>query len=246
MHQLLKWTSITLLALLSQITHAAELQSKELKVGSGDIAVKNSTVKVHYTGWLLDGTKFDSSLDRGQPFEFRLGGGQVIKGWDMGVAGMKVGGKRELTIPSELAYGKRGAGKVIPADATLRFEIELLGVSPPKYGNISNMQLREKLAKGVKIIDIRRPGEWKQTGTIEGSIRLTAFNGRGQFVRSFLTDLETHVKKNEEFIIICRTGNRTSVLANGLAEQFGYSGIQNVEKGITDWIKSGNPVDKQG
>jgi len=90
--------------------------------------VAGHRVSVHYTGRLLTGRKFDSSLDRGQPFSFLLGGGQVIKGWDQGVAGMKVGGKRKLTIPPNLGYGARGAGGVIPPNATLLFEVELLGV----------------------------------------------------------------------------------------------------------------------
>jgi peptidylprolyl isomerase len=104
------------------------LKSEDLSVGSGTEATTGKTVSVHYTGTLTDGSKFDSSLDRGKPFEFQLGAGRVIKGWDQGVVGMKVGGKRKLTIPSELAYGARGFPPVIPPDSTLVFEIELLGV----------------------------------------------------------------------------------------------------------------------
>ena len=109
---------------------ATGLEYWELKAGAGDTAIKGQQVRVHYTGWLTDGKKFDSSLDRGEPFVFPLGAGRVIKGWDEGVAGMKVGGKRQLRIPPELGYGARGAGGgLIPANATLIFDVELIGVS---------------------------------------------------------------------------------------------------------------------
>ncbi|OFZ21087.1 MAG: peptidylprolyl isomerase [Bdellovibrionales bacterium GWB1_55_8] len=107
----------------------AELKSEDLKKGTGAEAQPGKTVTVHYTGWLTDGKKFDSSVDRGQPFKFNLGAGQVIQGWDKGVVGMKVGGKRKLTIPPQMGYGERGAGGVIPPNATLVFEVELLGVN---------------------------------------------------------------------------------------------------------------------
>ena len=110
------------------ITTATGLQYQDLVVGNGAEAKAGEVVRVHYTGWLEDGTKFDSSLDRGQPFEFTLGLGKVIQGWDEGVAGMKVGGKRKLVIPPDLAYGSSGAGSVIPPNATLVFEVELLEV----------------------------------------------------------------------------------------------------------------------
>ncbi len=102
---------------------------EDLSVGEGAEAVAGKQVTVHYTGWLTNGSKFDSSLDRGEPFDFSLGRGQVIRGWDEGVAGMKVGGKRKLTIPPEMGYGARGAGGVIPPNATLVFEVELLAVN---------------------------------------------------------------------------------------------------------------------
>jgi len=107
----------------------AELEIEDQIVGDGDEAVAGQTVEVHYTGWLVDGTKFDSSLDRDQTFSFKLGAGQVIAGWDQGVTGMKIGGARKLTIPPEMGYGERGAGGVIPPNATLVFKVELIGLS---------------------------------------------------------------------------------------------------------------------
>ncbi len=110
------------------VTTKSGLKYEDLKEGTGAQAKKGDTVEVHYTGWLTNGKKFDSSLDRNEPFSFQLGAGRVIKGWDEGVAGMKVGGKRKLMIPPELGYGARGAGNVIPPNAELIFEVELLKI----------------------------------------------------------------------------------------------------------------------
>src|SRR3954464_4598837 len=107
---------------------AGKLQIEDVGGGSGDEGPKGKVVSGHYTGGATQGKKFDSSKDRGQPFQFPLGRGQVIQGWDQGVQGMKVGGKRKLTIPPEMGYGAQGAGGVIPPNATLVFEVELLGV----------------------------------------------------------------------------------------------------------------------
>lgn len=113
-------------------TTASGLIYDDIAIGAGALAAAGQTVSVHYTGWLwengVQGKKFDSSRDRNDPFEFPLGMGQVIRGWDEGVAGMQVGGKRRLTIPPTLGYGARGAGGVIPPNATLLFEVELLGI----------------------------------------------------------------------------------------------------------------------
>jgi rhodanese-related sulfurtransferase len=224
--------------------YAGELVIKDLKKGTGAVAVLGKKVSVHYTGWLMNGKKFDSSLDRKKPFSFTPGLGRVIQGWEKGVIGMKVGGKRELIIPPELGYGARGAGGAIPPNATLKFEISLLEVEEPKYKNVSNNELKSLLASGTKIIDIRRPDEWKKTGVVKGSQLLTFFDTRGRVNPSFKDKFEKLVNKDDKVILICRTGNRTGVVSRYLAEREGFTGVINVQKGITHWIKEGNPVTK--
>jgi FKBP-type peptidyl-prolyl cis-trans isomerase len=113
---------------MSEITTESGLIYEDLTTGEGAAATAGQTVVVHYTGWLEDGTKFDSSKDRNRPFDFQLGAGRVIKGWDEGIAGMQIGGRRKLTIPPDLGYGEQGVGAVIPSNATLIFEVELLAL----------------------------------------------------------------------------------------------------------------------
>ena len=132
-----------------------------LQQGDGDVAAAGQQVSVHYEGKLTDGTVFDASRPRGQPFSFTLGKGQVIKGWDQGVEGMAVGEIRRLTIPPEMGYGARGAGGVIPPNATLIFEVELLAVSTPlTLGQMTSDELLKEQSEGAVIIDIRREDEW--------------------------------------------------------------------------------------
>ena len=239
---------LVLFAPVLYAAHGKEPQVKidEIRLGEGAEAMRFSVVDVHYTGRLENGEVFDSSLERGEPFRFTLSAGQVIPGWDMGILGMKAGGKRVLNIPPELAYGKSGAGGVIPPNASLTFDVELLAVAPPPFPSIDSAVLQEKLDRGVTLIDIRRPEEWRQTGVVEGSIKATAFDANGRFQASFMTMLENTVQPDEEFVVICRTGNRTAMLSNWLATRGGYSNVVNVGDGITRWIEEGRPVDKSG
>lgn len=221
---------------------AAEVQVTDLTEGEGDKAVRNTTIQVHYTGWLEDGTQFDSSHDRDTPFTLVLGMGQVIPGWEMGIEGMRVGGKREMIIPPDLAYGPAGAGGVIPPNATLRFEVELLAVEPPPFSEVGNARLADLVEEGVTVIDVRRADEWSETGVVEGSYLLTAFDERGNFVQTFPAELDRLVKPDEPVAIICRVGNRTGLLARAMVEQAGYQQVYNVTDGIMGWTGEGRPV----
>ena len=177
-----KILAIILMGILAfQTTGLTMANTTELKIevtqkGSGPVAEDGMSVSVHYTGKLIDGTKFDSSLDRGTPFSFTLGQGSVIKGWDQGVLGMMVGEKRTLTIPSELGYGSAGAGASIPPNATLVFDIELLDVMlPTVLGQATPVEFMELQKNGSIVIDIRREEEWIETGIISGAETITAF-----------------------------------------------------------------------
>ncbi|WP_420410809.1 FKBP-type peptidyl-prolyl cis-trans isomerase [Roseibium sp.] len=242
---MIKWIASLITAAMLIVPAAAqdELQIKDLQKGTGEEANVGETVVVHYTGWLMDGTKFDSSVDRGTPFSFTLGERRVIPGWEQGVEGMQVGGKRELIIPPHLAYGASGAGGVIPPNATLKFEIELLEVKAKKYSNLGNDQLKAKLAAGATVIDIRRPDEWKQTGVIPGTHLVTFFDASGNTNPNFGKALQSLISgPNDEVIFLCRTGARSKALSEYLSGQAGFTQVANVTNGITSWISDGGEV----
>ena len=233
---------ITLLTLLSPTAMASDAFKMEtLREGAGDKATAGQSVSVHYEGKLTDGTVFDASRPRGQPFSFTLGSGQVIEGWDKGVEGMAIGEIRRLTIPPEMGYGARGAGGVIPPNATLIFEVELLAVSTPlTLSQMSPEELTAAQADGAVIIDIRREEEWAETGIIEGAETITAFTKAGRlhpdFQQKFMSvapSLDTPI------VLYCRTGNRTTSLGNALVNQLGYSQLSHLSKGIKGWTESG-------
>lgn len=223
---------------------ADELKIRDIQKGSGEEANVGETVIVHYTGWLMDGTKFDSSVDRGTPFSFTLGEGRVIRGWEQGVEGMQVGGKRELIIPPELAYGPQGAGGVIPPNATLKFEVELLEVRAQKYSNTGMDGLKEKLAAGVPVIDIRTEAEWRDTGVIAGTHLITFFNQDGSVNQEFGPEIQKILSgPNDDVVFLCRSGNRSSQLAEYLVSQAGFTNVTNIEGGIQQWMAEGGPLE---
>ena len=223
---------------------AAELEIETITEGDGAVAEIGTRVSVHYEGRLEDGEVFDASRPRGQAFAFTIGAGQVIRGWEEGVAGMKIGETRRLTIPPELGYGAAGAGGVIPPNATLVFEIELLDVSTPvTLGAATPEALLQAQKDGVVIIDIRREDEWRETGIIEGAATVTAFQANGRVDPDFLDSFRSLAPTQDTPIMLyCRTGSRTTSLGNALIEQLGFTDVTHLSDGITGWLDAGKPT----
>ena len=213
--------------------------------GEGTEIIKHSKIQVHYTGKLQDGTKFDSSYDRGEPFSFQIGLRQVIEGWETGLIGMKVGGKRTLIIPPELAYGERGAGDLIPPNATLTFDIEIVDVQDPGYGFVKAKEIKILQEEGYKFIDIRTKKERDHTGVVPGSLEITAFDIYGNFVPEFMKTFRDLVELNDNTVFISNEGEIASMLANGFVEQLNASNMYALKGGIQQLIKENYKLEKK-
>ena len=213
--------------------------------GEGTEIIKHSKIQVHYTGKLQDGTKFDSSYDRGEPFSFQIGLRQVIKGWETGLIGMKVGGKRTLIIPPELAYGEKGAGDLIPPNATLTFDIEIVDVQDPGYGFVKAAEIKILQEEGYKFIDIRTKKERDHTGVVPGSLEITAFDIYGNFVPEFMKTFRELVELNDNTVFISNEGEIASILANGFVEQLNASNMYALKGGIQQLIKENYKLEKK-
>ena len=227
---------IIILICISKITMSADLEIKNNIEGDGVEILKHSKIKVHYIGTLEDGTKFDSSYDRGVPFSFQIGLRQVIEGWEIGIIGMKVGGKRTLIIPPELGYGERGAGKLIPPNSTLIFDIEIIDVQPPAYNIITSDEIQNLLNDNYKFIDIRTKKERDFTGVIPGSLEITAFDVYGKFVPEFMKTFQDLVDLNDNIVCISTEGEIAAILANGFAEKLGAKNMNALKGGIQQLI----------
>ena len=221
-----------------------QTEASIVETNNQTIAEAGMQVAVHYQGRLEDGTVFDDSHKRGEPISFTLGKGQVIKGWDQGIAGMKVGEKRTLTIPPELAYGQSGAGDMIPPNATLIFDVELVSaIIPPKLQDVTVMDVKQAQADNVIIIDIRNESEWADTGTIEGAHLITGFQGAGAIHPEFLEKFKaTILSKETPFVLYCHSAGRTAMLGRAIVEQLGYQQVSHLEGGIIAWLEAGEPT----
>lgn len=229
---------------LTTSLYAQDLEVRIMTNGDGTIAEVGMLVSVHYQGRLTDGTVFDDSNKRGEPISFTLGKGQVIKGWEQGIEGMKVGEKRVLTIPPELGYGAAGAGDVIPPNATLVFDVELVAaVQPPTltHGDVDDM--RAALSDGTIIVDIREKEEWAATGIIEGAHTITAFDRAGGLHPEFQSKFFGLIpNKDTKIMLYCHAGQRSASLGNALVDQLGYSGVTHLSGGIVAWTEADGAV----
>tara|TARA_B100000427_G_C15518112_1_gene599119 strand:+ start:793 stop:1527 length:735 start_codon:yes stop_codon:yes gene_type:complete len=212
--------------------------------GTGIKIDNHYKIKVHYSGSLLDGKEFDSSFKRNKPFEFQIGLRQVIPGWELGIIGMKVGGKRKIKIPPLLAYGSKGAGNVIPPNATLIFDIEIITAEPPGYNIIKSRELVKKQKKGFLVIDIRTEAERKTTGIIKDSIEMTAFDINGNFQKDFFDNYKKIANNNDHVIFVSNKGDISSILANGFVEKLGALHMYSLQGGIDNWINEGRYLSK--
>lgn len=205
------------------------------------IAENGMQVAVHYQGRLEDGTVFDDSHKRGEPISFTLGKGQVIKGWEQGIEGMSVGEKRTLTIPPELGYGSQGAGDVIPPNATLIFDVELVSaMMPATLTDLDVAGFKQAISDGAVLIDIRNEAEWQQTGIIEGAHLITGFGQTGGVHPEFLSKFRSVAPSTDANIILyCLSSGRTQGLGTALVEQLGYQNVSHLVGGITAWSEAG-------
>ena len=235
---------IFILICISQITLAKDLQIKNNIEGEGVEIIIHSKIQVHYLGKLEDGTKFDSSYDRDEPLSFQIGLRQVIEGWERGLMGMKIGGKRTLIVPPELAYGERGAGDLIPPNATLIFDVEIVDIKPPGYVLVITNDISKLQKENYKFIDIRTKKERDNTGIIPGSLEITAFDIYGNFVPEFMKTFQDLVDLNDNIVFISNEGKISSILANGFVEQLGATNMHSLKGGIQQLLKENYQLSK--
>ncbi|MGR4001450.1 MAG: FKBP-type peptidyl-prolyl cis-trans isomerase [Alphaproteobacteria bacterium] len=216
---------------------------EDTSLGEGPEAVRHSRIRVHYVGTLEDGTEFDSSVARGDPFEFLLGVGSVIQGWEIGMLGMRKGGKRRLVIPPELGYGDREAGS-IPPNSILNFEVEVLEVMLPPYAAKTTQELLAMVASagaGLTIVDIRSPEATGETGVIEGSKVLPILDANGSAIPNLGQVLMEQIPQNTPVVLVDENGTLATELAYLMANNQ-WREVSYLKGGIEAWQTANQPL----
>ena len=224
---------LIIIIIFNKNIHSSEIQILDEVKGTGIEIVNHSKVSVHYIGKLEDQSEFDNSYKRNEYFKFQVGTRQVIQGWEIGLLGMQVGGKRTIFIPYELAYGDNGVVNIIPPKSNLIFDIEVFEIIPPQYKELDSLQLKLAMTDDqFKIFDIRIIEEVKKSGIIPGSILSTAFDKQGNFIQKFLNDYQEIINPGDKVLFVSQNGQISSILANGFVEQLKQNNIYHLKNGI--------------
>ena len=229
---------IIYLILISNL-YAAEIEIISDNPGDGKKIVNHSWVQIEYTGSFVNGEVFDTNVGKDKPLVVQIGMREVIPGFEQGIIDTNKGTIRKIKIPSELAYGKKGAGNIIPPNSDLIFEFKIIDVLDPNYKLISSNKLIELINQNAVALDIRTDDQWQKTGVIKGSFQETAFNKDGKF-NVYLIDkiraLAGSESQNIEIIFISNDGETAAILGNAFAEDLGFKNVFVLNGGIKAWI----------
>ena len=219
--------------------NAAEIKIISDKPGDGKKIIHHSWVQIEYTGSFESGDVFDTNVGKNRPLVVQMGMKEVIPGFEQGIIGTTKGTKRKIKIPSELAYGKKGGGDVIPPNTDLIFEFEIIDVLDPHYKMINSEQLIDKINNNAVALDIRLENQWDK-GVIEGTFQETAFNKDGKFnvyIMDKVRALAAEESQNIEIVFISHDGETAAILGNAFAEDLGFKNVSVLKGGILQWLK---------
>ena len=219
--------------------NAAEIEIISDKPGDGKKIIHHSWVQIEYTGSFESGDVFDTNVGKNRPLVVLMGMKEVIPGFEQGIIGTTKGTKRKIKIPSELAYGKKGGGDVIPPNTDLIFEFEIIDVLDPHYKMINSEELIDKINNNAVALDIRLENQWDK-GVIEGTFQETAFNKDGKFnvyIMDKVRALAAEESQNIEIVFISHDGETAAILGNAFAEDLGFKNVSVLKGGILQWLK---------
>ena len=219
--------------------NAAEIEIISNKPGDGKKIIHHSWVQIEYTGSFESGDVFDTNVGKNRPLVVQMGMKEVIPGFEQGIIGTTKGTKRKIKIPSELAYGKKGGGDVIPPNTDLIFDFEIIDVLDPHYKMINSDELIKKINSNAVALDIRLENQWDK-GVIEGTFQETAFNKDGKFnvyIMDKVRALAAEESQNIEIVFISHDGETAAILGNAFAEDLGFKNVSVLSGGILQWLK---------